>query len=135
MLLQLRCELEDFLVLLVLCLIVDCELTLCIVDVLFDEPALVLGPSDVVFDPLHLQVFLAELLASVHDVTVRRVHVLSQVRVLPLEILELGLENLLIPRLLLNLLLVVLAQMPHAIFKQVLALLDLLDAELESFVK
>ena len=56
--------------LLLLGLIVAGQLSLCIVDSVSDEAALVLGSLDVLSDPLHFDVLLVERRLGIHDVTV-----------------------------------------------------------------
>ena len=73
--------------LLLLGLIVAGQLSLCIVDSVSDEAALVLGSLDVLSDPLHFDVLLVERRLGIHDVTVDSVVVRVQVSVLAFELL------------------------------------------------
>lgn len=71
LLFELRGQLEDFLVLLLLRLVADRKLAFGILDALPGEPALVLRSSNLVANPLHLEVFLADLLFCFHDIAIR----------------------------------------------------------------
>ena len=117
LLLELRSQLEDFLVLLVLGLVADAQLSFCILDAFPHETALIIRPGNLIADALQLEVLLPQLLLGVHDVTIRRVHLLSKLRILTLEILKFGLEHLLVACLLLDLLLEVLAQVTNAVLE------------------
>lgn len=75
------------------------------------------------------------MLARVHNITVRRVDVLTEIRILALEGFKFGLEHFLITRLLFDLFLEVLAEIPDAVFHHVLALLHFLDAKLKLLVE
>lgn len=87
MLLELSGKLKHFLVLLLLGLVAKAELSFGVFDALTKESALILRPGNVVSNALQLEVLLPELLLGVHDVTIRRVHFLAQLRILTLKIL------------------------------------------------
>ena len=74
------------------------------------------------------------MLAGIHDITIGLIDICGEVGILAFEVFQLGLEDLLITCLLLNLLFEVLTQVSNAVFERVFALLDLLDTQFESLV-
>ena len=105
--------------LLILCLVVNRQLTFRIFNVLPGKPTLVLRTRNFVANPLNFEFFLAELLAGIHNVAIRRVGLLTKVYVLSLEVFKFSLEHLLITRLLFDLLFVILTQITDTILHHI----------------
>ena len=120
--------------LLILGLVVVGKLSFLLFNVVPEESALVLRARDFLSDPLHLDVFLVEIGFGIHDVAVDGVALLTQVDVSSLHIFKLGLKDLLISRLLLDLFFIVLAQVANAVLEHGLSGCDLLNSHLELLI-
>mmetsp|Transcript_7193 Transcript_7193/g.10037 ORF Transcript_7193/g.10037 Transcript_7193/m.10037 type:complete len:246 (-) Transcript_7193:1035-1772(-) len=132
--LELRCQLEDLLILVILRLVALRQQALLIINSVAHEAALILRARNVVANALNLDLLLVERGLGVHDVAGYLTTLVRQVRIGTFHVLELLLKELGVVRLLLNLLLVILAHVADAVVKRTLALGDLMDAELELLV-
>ena len=86
-LLQLSCELEDFLVLLFFALIASGQLALIILDTGADCTTIVLGSLDIMIDPLYLVLSLIEHVLRIHNVAVQFIGLLAHLCILLFEVL------------------------------------------------
>lgn len=114
--------------LLVLSLVVHGQLPLLLLNVVSDESAFVLRALNVLSHPLDLNVSLVERGFSILDVAVDGIAFLTQVSIGSLQILKIALEDVLVSGLLLNLLVIVLTQVPDTVFELSLAGCNFLDS-------
>ena len=127
-------QLENFLVLLILCLVVNGQLSLSLFDVFFEEAPFIVRSNDVSAHSLHFKFFLIQHGLWVHDVTIDCITVLAKIGVVTFESLKFFLKNFCVSSLLLNLLFEVLTHVPDTILHLASAWLYFSNSHPERFV-
>ena len=94
MFLELGGQLEDLLVLLILCLVVVSKLSFGLIDAFTDETAFILSASYVLSVSLDLHVLLVEACLGIHNVAICLVSLRGKIGVLALQVFKLTLKNL-----------------------------------------